>query len=103
MYMSLAAGYPSTFSIMARPMPDPSVDDAGCQPTVMPSSGIVGSTVVPFNITYNCQAIGRTRIYLGINLNSSCLSNAVWSVIASLRLLRCDVVCVRFSLFRVRF
>lgn len=80
MYMSLASGYPSSFSIMARPMPDPSVDDAGCQPTVTPTTGVVGRTVVPFNITYNCQAIGRTRIYLGINLNSSCLSNAVWYV-----------------------
>ena len=78
MYMSVVSGPASTFALTVRQMPDPSVDSANCFPVVTPSTGMLSRDKVTILITYNCNSIGRSRIYLGVTLNGTCLSNAVW-------------------------
>lgn len=80
MYMSLATGTATAFTVTVRQMPDPSVDSAGCSPEVSPSSGLLTTAKTPILFTYHCTSIGRSRIYLGIMLGDNCLSNAVWCV-----------------------
>ena len=77
-YMHQSGGGTGTYALEVRQMPDPSVNLADCSPTASPATGVVSGKTIAFTVTYNCKAIGRARMYLGIRINGTCLSNAVW-------------------------